>query len=838
MSGLAENLSWRRQGVVLAGVVIGMGSRALLQPWLADSVPFVLAFPALIAVQAIAGRAAAIWGALGCVVWALVPGLNPHPSVLHVAVFFVAAVAIALFLDRFLGVSRLDAADDPHAATLPENSLWWLRVWIAMSLILPVVFFGSIAWYTRGQILQEGQARVDRAATIVREHAARVIETNGVIVNFIMDELGTQPASAIREREAFLHQRLVQVASEVEQIRSIWVWGADGYPLVSNRMFPVPAGLNVTDRDYLAWCSKRSDGWYVSNVAVGRTTGRSFFNVSRCRFAEDGSLLGAVAVSLLPQYFTDFYRKMADAEPGLRVALMRADGTVLARYPAVDPGSQQARLDSDIAGLVKRSASSVQAAEGSSASDDDVGPLVSVRRLEPYSVSVAASIDRGALLAEWQGRLAVLAAATFPAGLALAYVASVALRRASRELNAVRRLQEESEQRMRAEEALRHSQKLEALGQLTGGVAHDFNNLLMVVNTNAYLMGQLYPAVKDSKPLGAINRAVASGTKLTRQLLAFSRRQALRPETVLLQEVLPALSDLFRTTLGGSVQLSIELAADTSPLMVDPAELELALLNLIINARDAMPSGGQLLITSRNLGAADLLSESSSVSGAAVELVVTDTGAGIPEAIRDRIFEPFFSTKAPGEGTGLGLSQVYGFCVQAKGEVLVRSNYGEGTSVIIRLPVDQSVQAEAAAEDVLLSVPPLMAKVLLVEDNPEVAEATCELIRALGCQVTHLDSADAALPWLQARHQSVDLVISDVIMPGQASGIDLAAMIRREYPALAVLLVTGYTKELCRAIEEGIAVLPKPFGAETLQQAMQGALNKASRAVSQHEQQA
>jgi len=220
-----------------------------------------------------------------------------------------------------------------------------------------------------------------------------------------------------------------------------------------------------------------------------------------------------------------------------------------------------------------------------------------------------------------------------------------------------------------------------------------------------------------------------------------------------------------------------------------------------------------------------------------VELVVADTGAGIPEAIRDRSVEPFFSTKAPGEGTGLGLSQVYGFCVQAKGEVLVRSNHDEGTSVIIRLPVDRSAQVDPVVDDVLLSVPPLVAEVLLVEDNPEVAEATCELIRALGSLVTHLDSAASARSWLLATHQDVDLVIRDVIMPGQASGIDLAAMIRREYPALAVLLVTGYTKELCRAIEEGIAVLPKPFGAETLQQAMQGALNKASRVVNQHEQQ-
>lgn len=829
MSGLPEKRSLRWFGVVVAGVVVGMGSRALLQPWLADAVPFVLAFTALIAVQALAGRAAAIWTALGCAAWALIPGLTPHPGPLHVAVFLMAAVVVVFFLERFVGMNQVEAVEGGGAQP-GEGSHWWLRVWIAMSLILPVVFFCSIAWYTRGQTLQEGQARVDRAATIVREHASRVIETNGVIVNFIMDELGSRSAADIRANEQALHLKLAQGASEVEQDRSIWIWDAEGRPLVSNRQFPVPQNLNVKDRDYLRFCDQRSDGWYISSVAIGRATGRTFFNVSRCRRAEDGSLLGVVAVSLQPQYFTDFYRKMAESEPGLNVALMRGDGTVLARYPVPETKASR-QAESDILKLVQGQGKVSVAPEQS----NDAGPLVAVRRLAPYSVHVAASIDRASLLAQWQDRLAVLAAATFPAGFALAYVASVALRRASRELSAVRRLQQESEQRRRAEEALRHSQKLEALGQLTGGVAHDFNNLLMVVNTNAYLMAQLYPAVKDSKPLAAINRSVTAGTKLTRQLLAFSRRQALRPEVVLLQDSLPALSDLFRTTLGGSVQLSIELAEDTHPLLVDPAELELALLNLIINARDAMPSGGQLSVTSRNLQAHELLAERSSLMGAAVELVVTDTGAGIPEAIRDRIFEPFFSTKAPGEGTGLGLSQVYGFCVQAKGEVLIRSTPGEGTSVVMRLPVQGSLPVQPLLEETAVSVSPLVARVLLVEDNPDVAEATCELIRALGCHVTHLGSADAAQSWLKAHHQSVDLVISDVIMPGQASGIDLAATIQGGYPALAVLLVTGYTKELCRAIEEGIAVLPKPFGAETLQQAMQGALNKANRAVSHHE---
>lgn len=810
-----------------------MGVRALLQPWLADAVPFVLAFPAVIAVQAVAGRWASIWAALGCVIWALMPGFIPHPSLLHVGIFLLSALFLIFFVDRFMGASAIDAANGQPGQP-QEDSLWWLRAWIAMSLILPVVFFCSIGWYSRGQTLREGQARVERAATIVREQAARVVETNGVIVNFILNELGSDDDAQIRAREAPIHRQLASLASEVEQIRSIWIWDAAGRPLVSNRFYPVPLDLNVNDRDYMARCQKRSEGWYVSSPAVSRTTGQPFFNISRCRIGEDGLPQGAITVSLPPSYFSDFYRKMAMSEPALNVTLMRSDGVILARHAALEPGERQAQMDKSVMALVKSQQAS--AATEFSSDMDDLGPVLSLRRLDPYGIKVVASIDRAVLLAEWQSRLAVLAAATFPAGLALAYVASVALRRASRELNAVRRLREESEQRLRAEEALRHSQKLEALGQLTGGVAHDFNNLLMVVNTNVYLMGQLHPAIKESKPLAAIGRAVAAGTKLTRQLLAFSRRQALRPETVLLQEALPALSDLFKTTLGASVQLTINLAADTQALLVDPAELELALLNLIINARDAMPNGGHLLITSRNLALAELQAESSTLHGMAVELVVSDTGTGISDTIRDRIFEPFFSTKAPGEGTGLGLSQVYGFCAQAKGEVLVRSRFGDGTSVVIRLPVDGSAELKLPPVEPSADSAPMAARVLLVEDNLEVAEATRELIRVLGCQVTHLHNADAAQQWLQTHHDSFDLVISDVVMPGQASGIDLAAMIRRDYPALGVLLVTGYTKELCRAIEEGIPVLPKPFGAETLQQAMQGALNKANRAVSAHEQ--
>ncbi|RZI86363.1 MAG: response regulator [Rubrivivax sp.] len=746
---------------------------------------------------------------------------------IHIGIFLVASIAVALFLERFLGEHRAEAADDEGVANLREDSLWWMRVWIALSLILPVVFFCSLALYTHGQTLSEGRARVERTAMIVQEHAARVIETNGVIVNFLLNDLGTQDTATIREREAPIHQRLSEVVSGVKQIRAIWIWDAEGYPLVSNQFFPVPHDLNVNDRDYLEWCRKRSSGWFVSSPALSRATHRPFFNISRCRLGDDGSLQGAITVSLHPQYFSDFYRQLAASEPGLSVRLMRDDGVVLARFPGAEPGGRQATVDAEVLALMR------QGEHGSEV--PETGPVVAFKRLEPYALNLAVALDRTVLLAQWQSRLAVLAAATFPAGLALAYVASVALRRASRELMVVRRLREESTQRQRAEAALRHSQKLEALGQLTGGVAHDFNNLLMVVNTNAYLMGQLYPDTKDSKPLAAIKRSVVSGTKLTRQLLAFSRRQALRPETVRLQEVLPALSDLFQTTVGGAVQLTLEIEQDTSPVTVDPAEMELALLNLVINARDAMPNGGQLIITARN---AEMTRPATAegTGGTAVEVVVTDTGGGIPEAIRDRIFEPFFTTKKPGEGTGLGLSQVYGFCAQAKGEVQVQTAMGEGTSVLLRLPADELPSTEVAPAEAKTPGTPLGARVLLVEDNVEVADATRELIQALGCEVKHVGNADVARQLLASNHQDFDLVFSDVVMPGQISGMELATTIRRDHPRLAVLLMTGYTRELVRAIEGGIPVLPKPFGPEMLRQAMENALKKVAQvAAIKHE---
>ncbi len=293
------------------------------------------------------------------------------------------------------------------------------------------------------------------------------------------------------------------------------------------------------------------------------------------------------------------------------------------------------------------------------------------RRLERYPIYVLAGVDREAIIAGWQRQLAVLAAFTFPISMALVYVVWVALRRTRRELAAQQSLQREIEQRARIENALHHVQKLEALGRLTGGVAHDFNNLLTIVSNNLHLMRRLDPRMADNKQLAAIGRAVASGERLTRQLLAFARRQPLQPEVISIQERLPALLALIAPTLGPRIESSVEVDPKTKAVLVDPAELELAIINLAVNAKDAMPDGGRLTLSARNASPAEI-----DIAGEFVVLTVADTGTGIDPELTDRIFEPFFTTKPAGQGTGLGLSQVYGLCAQAGGTVRIDSARG------------------------------------------------------------------------------------------------------------------------------------------------------------------
>jgi len=364
-----------------------------------------------------------------------------------------------------------------------------------------------------------------------------------------------------------------------------------------------------------------------------------------------------------------------------------------------------------------------------------------------------------------------------------------------------------------ARTALFQSQKLQALGELTGGIAHDFNNLMTVIRGSADLLrrGNLTEE-KQRRYLDAIIQTSDRAATLTSHLLAFSRRQPLKPQVLDINVRLDAIGEVLSRTLTSTIEVRLELADDLCPAEVDPAELETALLNAAFNARDAMPDGGRLTITTSNLSTED---------GDFVSIALRDTGEGMSEEVINRAFEPFFTTKPVGKGTGLGLSQIHGFAAQSGGRAEILSSPGEGTTVRILLPRSEKMLADAHASDAVpMSRPGL--RVLLVEDNPHVLAFARHLLEDLNYEVLAADCGERALELL-GEGKEVDLLLADVVMPG-LSGIDLADAVRKLKPNLPVVLATGYSDEILRGSGADFEVLRKPYDTESLDKAIVGAL--------------
>jgi PAS domain S-box-containing protein len=372
-----------------------------------------------------------------------------------------------------------------------------------------------------------------------------------------------------------------------------------------------------------------------------------------------------------------------------------------------------------------------------------------------------------------------------------------------------------------AQEQLAQSQKMEALGQLTGSIAHDFNNLLMIVSGHAQLLRRRLTDPKHLQAIDALNSAANRGESLTRQLLAFSRRQPLNPVVADLKQRVEAVHEMLVGSLRGNVQLQRDIPADVWPVEVDVAELELALVNIAVNARDAMPGGGSVTLSVRNV----TLKKSDGVDqleGDFVALAMTDTGVGIAPDVLPKIFEPFFTTKALGKGTGLGLAQVYGFSHQSGGSVVATSTVGSGTAITIYLPRKHTAFITAAEASPAQPLVPGEGMILVVEDNVEVAAVTASLIEQLGYRTLRAENATDALNRLQ-RGDKIDLVFSDVVMPGVMNGIALAQEIGNRYPQIPVLLTSGYS-DVVQTADSRFAILRKPFQLPALERFIRDAL--------------
>jgi PAS domain S-box-containing protein len=364
------------------------------------------------------------------------------------------------------------------------------------------------------------------------------------------------------------------------------------------------------------------------------------------------------------------------------------------------------------------------------------------------------------------------------------------------------------------EEQLRQAQKIEAVGQLTGGVAHDFNNLLQVISGGLQLIDRVQERERREKLLKGMRQAVERGSSLSRQLLAFSRRQALHPEPIDLARQIAGMRELLDRSLRGDVHLITEFPPDLWPIEVDPGEFELVVLNLALNARDAMPTGGQITIRASNIAA---------TTADATDLVrmdIVDNGSGMPPEVLARAFEPFFTTKGVGKGSGLGLAQAYGFAQSSGGSICIDSQVGKGTSIVLVLPrtpkIPRGIEDAWTDTVVLANSGASKGSVLLVEDDDEVASLSTEMIRELGYRITRVASAEAALGAL-ANGRDIDIVFSDVMMPGTMDGLGLALEIKRRRPQLPVVLTSGFSECVKQqATDSGITIVAKPFRLEDL----------------------
>jgi signal transduction histidine kinase len=677
---------------------------------------------------------------------------------------------------------------------------------IASVLVPALVFLAASAW-NRSEVLREETLTIARTTAVFHEHARKVFDTVELVLGRVDDRIQRQSADEVSSAatSAFLQT----LKAPLEHIVSIWVTDAEGRVLAGSQSWD--PNTTIAEREFFQVHRERDAGLFISDAFVGKATATSSFAVSRRRSTPDGRFAGTIHVALSPNYFTHFFEEAAAAGPH-HAALFRQDGAILARAPARVANTRVA-ADSPLMQMIR----SKPDAGGLTAVSvvDNVRRVFAYRRVAPFGLYVSFAVDESVILARWRRNVLIYGIVAGLSALTLLVVSWLALKRARAEKQALLQLKHESEQRLAAEQRLLQSQKMESLGQLTGGIAHDFNNLLAVVLGNLDLLRKRIQDDERARRLleGAIQGA-QRGAALTQRLLAFARRQELTPQAVDIPQLVASMTDLLARSLGPSIQIVTQFPPDLAPVRVDPNQLELALLNLAVNARDAMPISGTIMITGR---AEEVREGRDGLSpGSYVCVAVRDTGLGMDRETLARAVEPFFTTKGVGKGTGLGLSMIQGFAIQSGGTLRLTSKVGEGTTVELWLPQGEpaaAVHNRAGPK----SFPARHCTVLLVEDDALVLAGTAAMLEDLGHVVVPATSGEAAIQILR-ENRSIELVVTDYAMPGM-TGLELAERIRAEWSAMPILLASGHA-ELPERTGMNIPRLNKPFGQEELANAI------------------
>jgi two-component system NtrC family sensor kinase len=714
-------------------------------------------------------------------------------------------------------------------ATRTRTTVRILRTLAAASIFIPLAILASSGWIAWQQKRQEALDETLHLVQLVTDNATKLFDAQLLALEQTKLLLHDQDDATVRSNQLELHESLSFTRHYLPFLRDLFVVDRKGMPLIAASTFPTPT-TSLVERDYYRYFRDGHGGRFIGAVARRYINGDTFIPMAIARPSLNGNFNGVIVCSIDPDYIRNYFRRLLAMYPdidGRTITLRREDGQILVRSRTLSSNQEQAARLAAVYMINQTDATSgyqVSSALGQNR-------LTAWSRLPSLGMVVLTSVSLDGVLHAWLLSMLPYAVLCAASALSLLALSCLALRRTEASVFALRQATAERERREQAEEAVRQSQKMEALGKLTGGVAHDFNNLLAVIQGNAELAKSRGPD-KIPRLLDNIVHAAQRGATLTRQLLSFSRGQALMPRPLDPRAEIPRIMEMLRPSLRGRIQIHLAIDDDLWPLELDPGEWEIALLNIAVNARDAMPKGGRLSVMARNVHlTGGEVPGAPLLAGDYVRLTLRDSGPGISPQVAARAFEPFFTTKDVGRGTGLGLSQVYGFARQAGGAATIATAAEGGTAVTLFLPRGPR-RPEVPAPVKLLRRPEdaSVRRILFVEDNEEVAVITSDIIRTLGYEVVHVDRARKALEILTSAKTAFQLLITDVVMPEGMDGVQLAQQVRRELPSMPIILVSGYN-EAGWADASGFRLLRKPLPVQQLAQAIEAELGAYPRII-------
>jgi len=685
-----------------------------------------------------------------------------------------------------------------------DAALRLLKIMLVASIVIPLAVFSYAGWMTYRAAFSHADEQLAATLDVITEQANKVFQSVDLTFASVNTLAGSLSDADIKASEQTLHEKLVEIEKAATVIDAVAVVGKDGRILVSSSVFPaVKTDIDFSDRDYFAAQVKRDAGTFIGGVLKPRLRQELLFGVSRRRATANGEFDGVVVVFVLPRVFSEFYNQLARGSAA-SFSLVKSDGTILARHPT--PPGDITRFGPD-SGFMRDVTRQPEGGYVNTMSVDGFERRIGFRKLGYEDLYASDGQRTDTIFSDWLRYMSSHLYFGVPATAFLFMLVLLAIRR-TREFYA------EGERRELAEQGLRQAQKMEAVGQLTGGVAHDFNNLLTIIIGN---LGIAKRGVVEARAERALNNALEGAQRaaqLTQRLLAFSRRQPLNPRAVDANRLLVGISDILHRTLGENIKLETIGGAGLWNIEADLSELESAILNLALNARDAMPGGGKLTIETSNAYLDDdyCRHHAGIAPGQYVLIAVTDNGAGMSPETVDKAFEPFFTTKETGKGTGLGLSQVYGFMKQSNGHVKIYSELGEGSTIKLYLPRFDGDETDVPAEDNVNSERGRGETILIVEDDDGVRQYASEILRDLNYQIIEAKDSATALKLLDADKQ-FDLLLTDVVLPGK-NGRELADEVERRRPGSKVIFMTGYSRNAIvhqGRLDRGTELISKPL---------------------------